>query len=274
MGLFSQRNGYQNNVLQPETTSQTLINRVFAEFYRQEYEYYDTFDLQNYTTGIENMMIELGVFYQYPDSSIARTKNAESLRKHVCGNQPWYFIYDFIEKYIAISNEETREKMVPVFNRILEEEVSAYRIVNNRIAAITTQAEREEIASATTTPFDSVNTHIKKALELFADRQKPDYENSIKESISAIESICSIISGKNATLNKAIVDLKNHNVHIHPCLEAAFKSLYNYTSDEKGIRHAGMDFVNAPAEDAKYMLVSCSAFVNYLIEKWTKNNGG
>ncbi len=26
----------------------------------------------------------------------------------------------------------------------------------------------------------------------------------------------------------------------------------------------------APAEDAKYMLVSCSAFVNYLIEKWSK----
>ena len=40
--------------------------------------------------------------------------------------------------------------------------------------------------------------------------------------------------------------------------------------DEKGIRHAGIDFVNAPAEDAKYMLVSCSAFVNYLIEKWSK----
>ena len=40
--------------------------------------------------------------------------------------------------------------------------------------------------------------------------------------------------------------------------------------DEKGIRHAGIDFVDAPAEDAKYMLVSCSAFVNYLIEKWSK----
>ena len=41
-------------------------------------------------------------------------------------------------------------------------------------------------------------------------------------------------------------------------------------SDEDGIRHGGIDFKWAPAEDAKYMLVSCSAFVNYLIEKWSK----
>ena len=59
-------------------------------------------------------------------------------------------------------------------------------------------------------------------------------------------------------------------MHIHPAMENAFSSLYGYTSDENGIRHGGIDFSNAPAEDAKYMLVSCSAFVNYLIEKWSK----
>ena len=42
------------------------------------------------------------------------------------------------------------------------------------------------------------------------------------------------------------------------------------TSDSDGIRHGGIDFTNAPAEDAKYMLVSCSAFINYLIEKQSK----
>ena len=47
-------------------------------------------------------------------------------------------------------------------------------------------------------------------------------------------------------------------------------ALYGYASDENGIRHGGIDFKNAPAEDAKYMLISCSAFVNYLMEKWSK----
>ena len=51
-------------------------------------------------------------------------------------------------------------------------------------------------------------------------------------------------------------------------MERAFLALYGYTSDENGIRHGGIDFTSVPAGDAKYMLVSCSAFVNYLIEKW------
>ena len=100
-----------------------------------------------------------------------------------------------------------------------------------------------------------------------------DYENSIKESISAVEAMCCIITGltgAQGTLGKAIKKLKDSGVCIHSAMESAFSSLYGYTSDQDGIRHGGMDFKNAPAEDAKYMLVSCSAFVNYLIEKWSK----
>jgi len=78
------------------------------------------------------------------------------------------------------------------------------------------------------------------------------------------------ISGGQATLGKAIKKLKDSGVHIHSAMESAFSSLYGYTSDENGIRHGGIDFTNAPAEDAKFMLVSCSAFVNYLIEKQSK----
>ena len=36
------------------------------------------------------------------------------------------------------------------------------------------------------------------------------------------------------------------------------------------MQYGGIDFANAPSEDAKYMLISCSAFINYLIEKWSK----
>lgn len=60
-------------------------------------------------------------------------------------------------------------------------------------------------------------------------------------------------------------------MHIHGAMKNAFSSLYGYASDENGIRYGGIDFANAPAEDAKYMLVFCSAFINYLIEKWSKH---
>ena len=80
------------------------------------------------------------------------------------------------------------------------------------------------------------------------------------------------MTGAQATLGKAIKKLKDSGVHIHSAMENAFTSLYGYTSDANGIRHGGIDFTAAPSEDAKYMLVSCSAFVNYLIEKWSKVN--
>jgi len=53
-------------------------------------------------------------------------------------------------------------------------------------------------------------------------------------------------------------------------MKSAFGKLYGYTSDGTNIRHGGIDFSHAPAEDAKYMLVSCSAFINYLKEKYAK----
>jgi hypothetical protein len=52
---------------------------------------------------------------------------------------------------------------------------------------------------------------------------------------------------------------------------AAFDKLYGYASDEGGIRHGSKEFEKAPEEDARYMLVSCSAFVNYLKDKYSKS---
>ena len=156
---------------------------------------------------------------------------------------------------------------------MLEQEKSGYRIVAGEVAPITNKSEIETIEQAANTDYPSVNQHIQKAVSLYADINSPDYENSIKESISAVEAICSIITGitgKEATLGNTIKHLKDRGLHIHKAMESGFSSLYGYTSDENGIRHGGIDFKNAPAEDAKYMLVSCSAFVNYLIEKWSK----
>lgn len=271
--VFSTRYGYKDTKPQIETASDTLKRRIFAAFYKQEFDFYDTTEWSGYTTGIEDMMIEMGVPYEFPQDRIIKQRNADSLRKYILGSKTWYLIFDFIEKYLMNSDSRTAEKMVPLFNRILEEEVSGYRILDRQVVPITNPAELSTIQEAYSTKYDSVNTHIAKALTLYADRKTPDYENSIKESISAVESMCCIITGMTgaqATLGKALKKLKESGVHIHSAMENAFSSLYGYTSDENGIRHGGIDFTSAPAEDAKYMLVSCSAFVNYLIEKWSK----
>ena len=65
--------------------------------------------------------------------------------------------------------------------------------------------------------------------------------------------------------------LNNLKIEIHPALKSAYSSIYGYTSDENGTRHAnGIGEKNATFSEAKYMLISCSAFVNYLKENFEK----
>jgi len=65
----------------------------------------------------------------------------------------------------------------------------------------------------------------------------------------------------------AALDAISNRAEIHGALKAGLKRLYGYSSDEDGIRHAILDQPNVGFTEAKFMLVSCSAFVNYLIAK-------
>ena len=270
MEIFSRRNGYNNILNVLETASQILKKRIYSAFYKREYNGYDIYNRN--TTGIEDMMIEMGINYKHPGNRIYKEENEEKLREAIINNKEWHTIFDFIEKYLKICDNSI--EMEKEFNRILESENSAYRICNKMVIPITNELEIKEIKAALNIEeADSVRIHIEKALKLFSNIERTDYENSIKESISAVESMCCIITeekGKNATLGNALKKLKDRKIYIHSAMEKGFLALYGYTSDESGIRHGGIDFTNANFEDAKYMLVSCSAFVNYLMEKWIK----
>ena len=105
---------------------------------------------------------------------------------------------------------------------------------------------------------------------MYSDRKSPDYANAIKEAISAVESVCRIIvgdKGKAATLGQTIKKINDKGVVIPPALEQAYSKLYGYTCEAGGIRHGSIEMTDVGEEDARYMVVSCSAFVNYLIEK-------
>jgi hypothetical protein len=186
----------------------------------------------------------------------------------------WYEVYDFIE-FISKSDSPSDNKgFIKFCNGILEKEISGYRFINGIIAPITTESEISEIDSAITNSGKStligVKTHLETALRKLADRNTPDYRNSIKESISAIESLAKVISTNDKdSLGGALNKIKG-KINLHPSLERGFKQIYGYTSDADGIRHALTEESTCDFEDAKYMLVSSSAFINYLIIKANK----
>ena len=269
MPSFSERNGYLIKPLQIESMSIELRNRLWniyrSEIYYEEEEEMDS----NY---IEEIMDACGLIFVNVYDKWDLIKNIDNF--HIWFFQAkWYKIYDFIEIYLSHLPTKTKKDVRNVINAVLLAENSAYRVIGEQVVSITNKDEISCIEHAQKTKYDTINIHIQKATKLFSRRPAPDYENSIKESISAIEAMCSIITGitgKSATLGNMIKHLKDKGVYIHPAMENAYSSLYGYTNDEGGIRHGSMDFKDAPAEDAKYMLVSCSAFVNYLMEKWNK----
>lgn len=177
----------------------------------------------------------------------------------------WYEAYDFIE-FLANNYKkyQFRDGFLTACNRALEKEMSAYRFVEGVITRITEKQEIDEIEQVLKSTPGPVVTHIRRSLELLSDRSTPDYRNSIKESVSAVESlVAQILKVDSGTLGQLIKKLETE-IGLHPALKAAFSSLYGFTSDAGGIRHALMEKDTNDYHDAKFMLVTCSAFINYV----------
>ncbi len=190
----------------------------------------------------------------------------------------WYGVLDFLEYISEAYSMFDRDKKVIIdtFNGVFEEENAGYRFVNGEITEITNPHEIEAIektfADTRKGKLSVVGDHLASALTKLSDRKNPDYRNSIKESISAVESLCKKITGKpKATLGEALKAIeKDGRVDLHAALKNGYEAIYGYTSDADGIRHAMTEQSNCDFADAKYMLVSCSAFINYLLEKSIK----
>jgi hypothetical protein len=147
---------------------------------------------------------------------------------------------------------------------------AAYALFDNdTIIPIGSDAERETLARAFAdvagSEFHGARAHLRTAgSELTAGNYGP----SIRESIHAVEAVARVLEPGAQTLGPALSKLEK-SVRIHPALGKGFGSLYGFTSDEKGIRHALLDEPAAQVDetDALYMLGSCAAFVSYLINK-------
>jgi hypothetical protein len=179
----------------------------------------------------------------------------------------WFEVYDFLEEISHDQSGLMGPKLRERINKVLEEHNSAYRFVDKEIAEITDKNEIQAIENGLKHPEKPVRVHLEAALQMLSNKEAPDFRNSVKESISAVESACRLISGKeSATLSDAL----KHIDHIHPVLSKAFNQLYGYTSDASGVRHSLIDEETISYPDAKFMLVACAAFVSYL--KASSNN--
>ncbi len=210
-----------------------------------------------------------GFFKIHEEPNLTKKSLKENLKQKYFKLE-WFEIYDFLEFISSIFYDENlNKKFRTQINIVLENESSGYRFIDDYITPIIDDVEIKEIEEALECQYSGVTRHLSTSLELLSDRENPDYINSIKESISAVESVLNIISGTtNVALNRS---MNNLPFEMDKNFKAGMIKLYSWTSSADGIRHGITgEEIQSAFEEAKYMLVSCSAFINYLIGKQIK----
>ncbi|MGD9126206.1 MAG: hypothetical protein PVH19_02405 [Planctomycetia bacterium] len=275
---FSQRKGLSSvrNAIQKDSIDDALRNGLWNAFMFAFREKIKGRLKGNDTSADTFFMRFWHDFWKLPSDTVPPLyKDAVSTVREWYMKAPWYHIMDFIE-YLAneVKNAKRYHRQclgspivfINMCNDILEREMSAYRIVSGQIVEITDKQELESIEEALEKkgPWEASGNHISKAAGLLFNREKPDYANAAKEAISAVESTCCVITGNpNSTLGQALKVIED-NHRLHPALKEAFSKMYGYTSNESGIRHGSIEIADVSYGEAKYLLVACSAFVNYL----------
>ncbi len=259
METFSERYGYtQPKQIQREVMDDDLRNSIW-NFLLGKYSH----------MYIEAFVHDLWVFlYKRPKDEIPKEHCYEcrerahdkKFLKQIILKEKWYAVLNALEFIYAISDCSEG------CNVIFEKECFSYRFVDGLICEITSEEEIKEIETASSSPVDEINQHLNMALGHLSRRENPDYRNSIKESISAVECLCRKITGTD-TLGKAIGKLESQGLQLNSQLKSGLNKIYDYTNGKDGIRHAIMDDTTIKQEDARFMLVMCSSFINYIIVK-------
>lgn len=180
--------------------------------------------------------------------------------------------YDFLEvmagTYVASTypeGDDRTDQFVKRCNFVLKQEKACFRFISNLVTPITNEEEMAEVEKAAAT--DEAGSHIQRAIELYRDKNNPDYRNSVKESISAVEATYRRLTGnEHKDIGTAIVEMEKEGMHLPKSLKNGFTAIYGWTSGEDGIRHAQTEGARSVTEaEARLMLVMCSAYVNYLL---------
>ena len=283
MKSFSERKGHikVSDAFQKDGINDALLNSLWNVLYVHLWSRDGYLYVQYGSPPIEVFGKELWIYFlKRPVDTMPQVRHGHGDRilekiREFFFNAEWFFVYDFIEFTCKFHSNDPRFLNLPnAINQVLERELAGYRLISGEIVDITDNQEiqmLEEALQEKDPMFSGVVEHLQRSLELFSDRKNPDYRNSIKESISAVEAMMRAITGNpKAFLEDGLNHLKKSGkLPVHAALHGGWVKLYGYTSDEGGVRHALIadqdpDIGNA---EAKYFLLSCTSFTNYLKTK-------
>jgi hypothetical protein len=286
---FSERYGYKTpKTLELEGMSDELRNRI-KNWFQNAYEYINRSEKSAGKEVIKNLW---DAFFKEDIDLIRRptmgwmVKKPLELIKDKFSQLQWNEVWDFVEfvfnqcfSLIPQSNI-AKKQFSKSLNQILEEEKAGYRVICCKdmwyVTPIISPQEIEEIEKASnhSGPYQPVAGCIAAAVEHYRKRPQAEYEDSLKDSILALEALVKRMVSPKGAFSELVEELK-----IHGALKEALKKLYGWASDVNKARH---DKGEIPQEkvpiysvgepEARLALVLASALTNYLISKQSDRN--
>lgn len=127
------------------------------------------------------------------------------------------------------------------------------------------RAIKKAFADLAAAKFGGALEHLRSASDAI---NGGDWAGAVRESINTVEAVARLIDEKSSTGLRPALESLERSAKIHPALKNGFISIYGWTSDEGGIRHALLeDEAKVDSTDAVFMFGACASFVSYLIAR-------
>ena len=174
-------------------------------------------------------------------------------------------VLDFLE--YLLKSEDVPSSSKVCIAKTFEDCRSSWRVIEHMFVPVATQEEGKAVVSALAQVSadgpPGARTHLQLAAENLSNGKWAD---SVRESIHAVEATAKSFGG-GGTLADALKAIQQGRQPIHPALLKGFLSIYGYTSDERGVRHAMVDEASSGVgeKEAVFMFGACASFAQYLI---------
>lgn len=210
--------------------------------------------------------------------------------EHLIRSVEWYHFYDIVEligQEVKKSEQRASESVfspneairgsasvqdfgfntyVESINALFADENIGWRLGKNGVVERESPKELsdriEEIEETLTDKFEPAREHYRKAIR-FANARPLDPENSIKEVVSAVESVGRILYPKANTLGDVVKQMRNDQLWPKQ-LVSVIEKFYGYACSEPAVRHGGSASSRVLLDDAEFCLHVGAALIRYM----------
>ena len=159
----------------------------------------------------------------------------------------YHEVLTFIE--FILRNEDCSENLHKDLVDVFEKAPVAYFVddkdglptIMPRVSREAGEATRQAIETLRKNSMEGAATHLRQAAKRINDARHindPQFADSVRESISAVESVARRIAPNENTLGDALKSLEKKGLLKNNQLKKGFELIYAYTNSEEGVRHS------------------------------------